>query len=111
MRIGHVWRIRPGREEEYERRHAEVWPELEALFRRLGVSEYHIYRWDSVVFSHLVVEDYDRLRRNYEQDPVACRWEQEFGDLLTYPNADPEYGWPEQLRHVWSMRAAPPSGE
>ena len=104
MNVGHVWRIRPGREEEYEQRHAEVWPELEDLFHRLGVSDYHIYRWGSVVFSHLVAADYARLQREYAKDPVALRWEEEFGELLEYPNADPEHGWPEELTHVWSLR-------
>ena len=104
MRIGHVWRIRDGFEEEYTRRHATVWPALEQRFRELGVSEYSIYRWGNVVFSHMEVDDYDVLVRDYATDPVALAWEEEFGELLEYPNG--VGGWPEQLELVWSLGGA-----
>lgn len=102
MNVGHIWRIKDGREEEYDGRHATIWPELESLFHRLGVREYHIYRRGSTVVSHLEVDDYAALKREYGLDPVATRWEQHFGDILEYPNADAE-GWPEELHHVWSL--------
>ena len=90
MNVGHIWRIKDGREEEYDGRHATIWPELESLFHRLGVREYHIYRRGSTVVSHLEVDDYAALKREYGLDPVATRWEQHFGDILEYPNADAE---------------------
>jgi L-rhamnose mutarotase len=101
VKIGHVWRIRDGYEDEYARRHATVWPALEQLFRDLGVREYVIYRWQNIVFSHMELDDYDRLVRAYAEDPVALAWEEEFGEMLEYPNA--VAGWPEQLDLVWSL--------
>jgi L-rhamnose mutarotase len=101
--VGHVWRIRPGRVAEYDERHARVWPELEELMRRAGVSSYSIYRWREIVFSHMEVDDYERLVDLYAGDPVAERWEAEFAELLEFPNADPASGWPERLHHVWSL--------
>jgi L-rhamnose mutarotase len=101
--IGHVWRIREGRREEYARRHATIWPELERVFRDLGVETYAIYAWGDVLFSHLAVADYERLVREYNRDPIAARWEAEMGDLIEYPNADPETGWPEMLKEIWSL--------
>ena len=35
--------VNPGSEEEYERRHNPIWPELEALLRAHGVTNYHIF--------------------------------------------------------------------
>ncbi|MDW5594103.1 L-rhamnose mutarotase [Conexibacter stalactiti] len=101
--VGHVWRVRPGQREEYLRRHATVWPELEAMMRAAGITTYVIYLWDEVVFSHMAVEDYERLVREYGSDPVATRWEAAFADLLEYPGADPQSGWPERLEEVWSL--------
>src|SRR6185503_13927492 len=69
--VGHVWRVRAGMGAEYDRRHAEVWPELEDLLRGAGVRRYSIYRWGDVVFSHMEVEDYDRLVASYGDDPIA----------------------------------------
>jgi L-rhamnose mutarotase len=103
-RVGHVWRVRPGMGAEYDRRHAEVWPELEALMRAAGVRRYSIYRWGDVVFSHMEVDDYDRLVASYGDDPVSERWEAAFADILEFPNADPVTGWPERLPEVWSLR-------
>jgi L-rhamnose mutarotase len=104
-RVGHVWRVRPGRADEYDRLHASVWPELEALLRDAGVRSYHIYRWGDVVFSHMDVEDFTTLVERFGSDPIAQRWEREFSELLEYPNAD-ENGWPERARHVWSLPPA-----
>jgi L-rhamnose mutarotase len=102
--VGHVWRVRPGMGAEYDRRHADVWPELEDLMRRAGVVRYSIYRWGEVVFSHMEVEDYARLVERYGDDPVSARWEAEFDDLLEFPGADPATGWPERLTEVWSLK-------
>jgi len=107
MDVGHVWRIREGCEQEYVRRHAEVWPELEAIFRDLGIRSYVIYRWGRIVFSHMQVDDYERLVAEYGHDPVSVRWEAAFDQLVEYPGADPGSGWPEVLQHVWTMRPDP----
>ncbi len=42
-RIGFKMRLKPGFEEEYRRRHDAIWPELEALIRKNGVSDYSIF--------------------------------------------------------------------
>ena len=104
--IGHVWRVKTGHVEEYVRRHAAVWPQLEALLIEAGVTTYVIYAWGEIVFSHMEVRDYDKLVRRFDGDRLVERWEHEFADILEYPNADPETGWPERLREVWSLRAS-----
>ena len=37
--------LKPGCEQEYERRHAAIWPELKKMIKDAGVSDYSIY-WD-----------------------------------------------------------------
>jgi L-rhamnose mutarotase len=103
QRVGHVWKIRPGRASDYDSRHARVWPELERLLRDAGVRAFHIYRRGEIVFSHMEVEDYAKLTTRFSDAPIAARWEAEFKDILEYPNADPITGWPERLHHVWSL--------
>lgn len=107
-RVGLVWRARPGKAEEYDRRHAEVWPELGELLREAGVHTYAIYRWGDILFGHLEVADFGQLVERYRDDPVAERWEAEFAELIECPNADPETGWPERLGEVWSMTSGEP---
>ena len=102
-RIGHVWRVRPGKADEYVRRHRTIWPELAALLREAGVRSYTIYLCGDLVFSHMEVEDYARLLELVSGDPVALRWEEQFDDILEYPNADPDSGWPERALEVWDL--------
>jgi L-rhamnose mutarotase len=42
-RIGFTMKLFPGKAEEYRRRHDAIWPELAALLREAGVSDYGIY--------------------------------------------------------------------
>ena len=37
-------RIRPGMQEEYKRRHDEIWPEMLALLKEAGIRNYTIWR-------------------------------------------------------------------
>ena len=48
--------------------------------------------WGDLVFSHLEVPSYAELVARFNGDPVAQRWEAEMGDVLEYPNADPQTG-------------------
>ena len=43
MRSAWVMKLRPGHEAEYKRKHDEIWPELSALLREAGVSDYSIW--------------------------------------------------------------------
>lgn len=36
-------RLNPGQKEEYKRRHHEIWPELIALLKEAGISDYSIF--------------------------------------------------------------------
>jgi len=105
--VGHVWRAKPGKIDEYREVHSTVWPELEQLFRDAGVSKYVIYAWGDVLFSHMEVEDYDGLMTWFGESEIAARWETELmADLIEYPAGDPETGWPLVLDEVWSLEAA-----
>ena len=44
-RFAFKMQLKPGFEEEYERRHAALWPELKEKIRQSGVKNYSIF-WD-----------------------------------------------------------------
>lgn len=102
-RVGLVFRVRPGKADEYARRHKEIWPELRELFHDAGVREFSIFLWGEVVFCYLRAEEFARVVERHIDNPIAARWEEEFADIVEYPSADPETGWPERLREVWSL--------
>lgn len=101
--IGHVWRAREGKEEEYRRVHATVWPDVEQALRNAGVTKYVIYGWGSYLFSHMEVDDYKAMVEKYNADPAAQRWEEQVGHLIEFIEADPDTGWPVVLDEVWQL--------
>jgi len=42
-KIAFKMKLLPGFEEEYERRHREIWPELSQLLKENGIKDYSIY--------------------------------------------------------------------
>lgn len=69
-------RIREGAEAAYDESHKAVWPEMLALLKRAGVSEYSIYRRDRLLVLALRCENFDETWRIIEADPINTRWQQ-----------------------------------
>lgn len=83
--------LNPGCEAEYQRRHDAIWPELSALLKERGVSDYSIFldAPRGVLFAVL------RRRAGHGMDslpqhPVMQRWWQHMKDLMrTNPDGSP----------------------
>jgi L-rhamnose mutarotase len=43
LRVAFKMKLKPGFKDEYQRRHAAIWPELSALLKEAGVSDYSIF--------------------------------------------------------------------
>lgn len=98
-----VWQIRPGLAAEYDRFHASVWPELEAVMREYGARQFVVYRSGETVFAHLEVTDFAEFVARYDSDPIAQRWEAGIEHLFDVPEIDPATGWPAPLVRAWSL--------
>lgn len=75
-------RLKPDAIEEYERSHAQVWPELLAKIKAVGISEYSIFRRGQDLVLYLHVEDFDRAWDELARDPVNQRWQVEMARLF-----------------------------
>ncbi|MEV0941527.1 L-rhamnose mutarotase [Micromonospora wenchangensis] len=99
--VCHLYRLRPGAQAEYERRHARVWPELSALLDEAGVYDYHIYRHDLLLICVL------RTRRGFADaaavtaaSPVQARWTASLSELFAeIADADGEPLWAYPVFH------------
>jgi L-rhamnose mutarotase len=69
-------RLRPGAAAAYEEAHRAVWPEMLALLKRAGISEYSIYRRDEVLILALRAADFESTWQKIESDPINTRWQQ-----------------------------------
>ncbi len=73
----------PGMAVEYKRRHDDIWPELAALLRRTGVSEYSIFLDESTndLFGVLRCLDATVLDR-LPDDPIVKKWWAAMKDVM-----------------------------
>jgi L-rhamnose mutarotase len=62
--------------EAYDKSHKAVWPEMLALLKRSGVSEYSIFRRDDLLILAMTVEDFDRTWDLIAADPINARWQE-----------------------------------
>lgn len=76
-RVAFLLRLKPGAGAKYDEAHQQVWPEMLALLKRAGISEYSIFRREELLFLSLrVEEDFETAWRKIENDPVNLKWQQ-----------------------------------
>ena len=82
-RVAVKMKLFKGFEEEYKRRHDEIWPELEKLLKDSGISEYSIFLdcETSTLFGFLKVSDPAMLDKLPGQ-PVMQKWWKYMGDIM-----------------------------
>jgi len=75
--------LNPGQEAEYRRRHDAIWPELAALLRDAGVSDYsiHLDRETGHLFGVLWRSD-DHRMDELPSHPVMQRWWAYMKDIM-----------------------------
>ncbi|MDT0684370.1 L-rhamnose mutarotase [Roseicyclus sp. F158] len=97
-----VMRLVPGREDEYRRRHDEIWPELAELLKDAGVSDYsiHLDRETSTLFGVLWRSE-DHGMEALPEHPVMRRWWAHMADIME-TNAD-RSPWQRDLETVFHL--------
>jgi L-rhamnose mutarotase len=80
--VGLHTRLKPGAEEDYDRCHAAVWPEVLEAISRVGVTRWHIFRDGLDVFHCLEVDDYDAAMAALATDPVNQRWQAHVAPMM-----------------------------
>lgn len=76
--------LKPGCEQEYERRHAAIWPELVAMIKEAGVGNYSIY-WDkdtNMLFGYQECEGEGNSQDTATVDPITQKWWDMMADIM-----------------------------
>lgn len=84
-------RLDPGQRDEYRRRHDAIWPELLALLKEAGISDYsiHLDEETGLLFGVLWRTDGHRMD-DLPKSPVMQRWWAHMADLMeTKPDNEP----------------------
>lgn len=91
MRIAFKMKLHAGCEEEYRRRHDEIWPELSELLAEAGISDYSIFldSETNALFGVLQIDDPGRMDE-LPYKPVMQKWWAYMADIMdTHPDNSP----------------------
>ena len=84
-------KLNPGMEAEYRKRHDAIWPELAALLREAGISDYsiHLDRETGTLFG-VLTRRADHRMAELADHPVMKRWWAYMADIMeTNPDNSP----------------------
>lgn len=83
--------LKPGFEDEYEKRHNEIWPELQSLLKESGIANYSIF-WDkesNVLFAYQENTG-DEGSQDLGTTPIVQKWWAYMADIMeTNPDNSP----------------------
>jgi L-rhamnose mutarotase len=74
-RFAFMLRLRSGAAEAYDEAHHAVWPEMLALLKSAGISEYSIYRRDELLILTFRAADFEAAWSQIDNHPVNLRWQ------------------------------------
>ncbi|MCZ4222176.1 L-rhamnose mutarotase [Pedobacter rhodius] len=83
VRIAFKMKLFSGYEQEYKKRHQEIWPELAALLSETGIMDYSIFHDETTndLFAVLKVAN-PKLMENLPAQPVMQKWWAFMGDIM-----------------------------
>ena len=83
QRVAFKMQLHNGFEEEYEKRHKEIWPELQELLKGSGISEYSIFldELTNELFGVMYVTD-KTLIDKLPASPVMKKWWAYMKDIM-----------------------------
>ncbi len=82
-RIAFKMQLTKGFEQEYKKRHDEIWPDLSTLLKSTGISNYTIYLDEATgaLFASMEVDDSARLA-DLPHHPVMKKWWKAMADIM-----------------------------
>jgi L-rhamnose mutarotase len=97
-----VLEVRPGYEEEYVRRHQEIWPEMVEALRSAGIRNYSIFRHGLTLFGYFETDDIEKAQEYMANSDTNQRWS-EWMDPIMKVDIDPTTQFPYLLPLQWHM--------
>jgi L-rhamnose mutarotase len=102
IRKAFLMSLRPGNQQEYERRHRDIWPEMQQLLRRHGVHNYSIFleRESDRLFAYAEIES-EELWQQIAETEVCRRWWADMKELmLTNEDESPQSVTLKEVFHL-----------
>ncbi len=97
-----VLEVRPGYEDEYKKRHDEIWPEMLDALKQSGISNYSIFRHGLTLFGYFETEDLKATIAFLADNEVNQRWSEYMTPVMKI-DIDETIGFPFLLPLQWHM--------
>lgn len=81
-RFAFKMRLKPGCVEEYKRRHTAIWPEIVALLKKTGVSNYSIFFDEETNLLFAVQEQGEVSSQDLGEELIIKKWWAYMADLM-----------------------------
>jgi L-rhamnose mutarotase len=101
-RYAWVLEVRPGYEEEYRRRHEEIWPEMIEALRSAGIRNYSIFRHGLTLFGYFETDDLRSTQAYLASSETNERWSEWMAPIMRV-EVDPSTDFPYLLPLQWHM--------
>ncbi len=90
-RIAFKMKLTPGMKEEYKKRHDKIWPELEILLKKQGISDYSIFLDEETNILFAVQNVYgNQGSQDLSQNPIVQKWWAYIAEIMeTNPDNSP----------------------
>ena len=96
-------RIRPGKQEEYKRRHDEIWPEMVELLKSAGIRNYSIWSDGDVLFGcYECGKGIEFAEKTQAGSAIVDRWNEYMDDVMEL-EMDPATGAQPRLMQMFLM--------
>lgn len=90
MKIAFKMKIFPGFADEYKKRHAEIWPELSALLKENGISDYTIFLDEETDVLFAVQQQNGQSSQDLGSTAILQKWWAYMADIMeTNPDYSP----------------------
>lgn len=106
-RVALVLNIREGQQEEYARRHREVWPQVLRDMEKAGFRQMNIFIAGRPLFLYMEVDHYAEAVRILSDCPESVRWEEQMEPIMENAEGgsyDPANPYPVSLPEVFFWR-------
>lgn len=97
-----ILEVRPGYEEEYKKRHDEIWPEMISALKKAKIQNYSIFRHGLTLFGYFETEDLHHTIECLKKDPVNQKWSEYMSPIMKI-EVDEQSGFPFLLPLQWHM--------
>ena len=102
QRIAFKMKLFDGYEQEYKKRHDEIWDEMKSLLKNAGINNFSIFLDEetNLLFGYLLIEDPSKLDE-LPKDPVQKKWWAWMKDIMeSNPDNSPVQ---KRLREVFFL--------